>query len=270
MRKLQLIIVLMLFFNLSYSQINTKDNPAVNNNSNQQFINPNTMKDFASNINNADYIEAYLFEVNDKDKTTKDSLRGLQGFKIKRRIPRVLGENVQKIKNLLTDTTKLSAYVPSCGDNPGLAFKFVKGNKSVVVSVNVRKAMNSELYCAVARYYFDGKSKYGRDISKIRTQLAEVAKELFPRDWPPVFAPPANPTPPAPPTVAPEPTPGDTVNIEGNLYYVAKKGDKLKNIYQKYKVPKKQFFNLNKDIKKNKDVNWWGEISKEGLKVRIK
>lgn len=271
MKKVFMFFTLAFFCISAYSQ-QKKDNPTQNTGNMQTNV-IKTFADVNTFVSNAQKIEAYNFVINEKDKTVKDSV-GVHNFKVKRKIPRIFGADVQSLKELLADTSKYSNVVPSCGDYPDLGFKFVNANNSLCVLINTRKVKGGNDYCAVARFYYNDSLLFAREILPIRAKYEELAKSLFPNDYPIQYVPVtvvsetnvvSNVVNQVNQTVDSTNVVNQTTNYlpKDNDFYTVVKDDKIKTICDKFKINEKEFLKLNPTIKKDKDL-------KVGTQVLIK
>ena len=154
-----------------------KDNPAVpstSNDNSMEFLG-NEMMGF---FDEAEVIEAFHFKMTDRPKTEKDS-SGFFGFKVAKHIPRLYQREARKLVQAVSaaESYHSSDFLPKCGFDPDLAFRFNQGEESLSVLFMTFED------CNVAKFYKGDQLVVTKDFCPSRNAFVELGKALFPREY---------------------------------------------------------------------------------------
>jgi LysM repeat protein len=252
-------------------ELNSKDDPAM-------------LLDSALNVLMTDTVvtdgavAAFTFqsgEGGDLRKTTIDTVAGLKGFKVLKKISRLDERDVETLLGILTNSMSYdtSDMTNKCGFQPDLAFRFTNKTDTLSILIMSKKDCNN-----IQFYYNNTDTVYQECTLLGRSGFVSLAKVLFPREYVniPVELTTETPEIPEDATENEEVTEDNNTetnnaetsvteerNSANNTHTVQRDGKTLQDIAGYERIGKSEILDLNEGI------NWKTPL-KKGQKIVIK
>lgn len=208
-------------------------------------------------IKEAPVIEAYHL----KNDISDTSATALYGFKILKRIPRLSPAHTDSLKKILADSINygLTPSVKRCGLPADLAFKFVKGNESLIIFIATKcDVMYSTLGNTPKKDFLENTPENITDCNNAHNKYLAIAKQLFPEQYRNIPYRETNQTVVNNNTqiTANDSIVSDTIanpNVRSEKTHKVAKGESIKDIAKKYSV-------------KEADLLKWNNLKDKNLK----